>query len=129
MSFTRDYHIEVGIAIFLFALMVLWFGLKVALGIGGFGPTNEHTVTVQRLYVDYSGSGDSQSSHYMVGTDNGVYEVDNGILLGLWNADELYSRLHEGKTYEITTKGNRVVNILYQKYPYIVAVKELPANN
>lgn len=39
------------------------------------------TCKVERLYVDFSGTKDSSKSHYMVGTDQGVFEVDNSIWL------------------------------------------------
>ena len=88
-------------------------------GGGSFGPTKVQEVMVQRLYVDRS----SDSSHYMVGTDKGVFEVENGAFLGVWNADELYSTLREGKKYRITTEGNKIVNFIMQEYPYITAVQ------
>jgi hypothetical protein len=108
-------------------LLALLFAIvaPVITGAGSFGPTNHKSVTVTRLYVDHSGSGDSAASHYMVGTDNGVYEVANGLLLGIWNADELYSRLREGGKYRITTEGNKVVGFWMQEYPYITAVQEI----
>lgn len=90
------------------------------LGTGGWGPENDLTVQVQRLYVDAG-----EASSYMVGTDKGVFEVDNGWMLGVWNADEIYSRLEVGRRYEITTKGNRVVAWYSQSYPYIVRVRAL----
>lgn len=90
-------------------------------GTGGFGPERTQNVVVKRLYVD-SGTKES-GSHYMVGTDKGVFEVDNGILLGMWNADEIYAQMEQGKSYTIRTKGNRVVGFMFQYYPYIVEVK------
>jgi hypothetical protein len=100
-------------------------GYRIAKGAGSFGPTRTEEITVTRLYVDYSGGKDSQSSHYMVGTDKGVFEVDNGLFLGLWNADELYARLKEGQRYRVTTEGNKVVGFWLQSYPYITAVEPL----
>ena len=89
-------------------------------GVDGFGPVNEHTITVNRLYVD-----NSSQSHYMVGTDKGVFEVQNFLLpIQLFNSDELYSKLEVGKTYIVKTKGNRVVNWLMQQYPYIIEIRE-----
>jgi len=105
-------------------LVVLLVGIAVtytACGVGGFGPTAYHTVTVKSKHVDLR----SDSSHYMVVTDQGVFECDNGILLGIWNADELYGQLQDGKTYYITTKGKKHANILLQEYPYIVKVEEM----
>lgn len=102
------------------ALLIIMFGsvflIKYSLGVGGFGPEYVNTVTVQRLYVD-GGS----SSHYMVGTDKGVYEINNILIpIQLFNCDELYSKLEVGKTYNIKVKGNKVTNWLVQQYPYII---------
>lgn len=96
-------------------------GCNIFVGAGGWGPTRTQEVMVQRTYVDYSGSGDNKASHYMVATDKGLFEVDNGLLLGIWNADEVYGRMQGGKRYRITTKGNKVVGMFFQEYPYIVA--------
>ena len=85
-----------------------------------FGPENSLTVTVKRLYVDYDG----EFRSYMVGTDNGVFEVDNSAMLGIYNADETYSSLEEGKTYYIITKGEQVTNMFLQKYPVIISAVE-----
>ena len=91
-------------------------------GTGGFGPTREQLVTVTRCYVDTEG----KQSHYMVASDHGMFECDNGWLLGVWNADEIYGKLQAGKSYLITTKGNKVVNMFIQEYPYIVSVAPAP---
>ena len=110
--------------LFLPVLLLLIFGWPVAYvvrGCGVFGPTVAREVTVQRLYVD----GGKDSSHYMVGTDQGVFEVDNGLLLWQWNSDELFARLKEGKRYKITTEGRQVVGFLFQEYPYVTAVEEM----
>jgi hypothetical protein len=61
----------------------------------------------------------------MVATDQGVFEIDNGALLGVWNADEMYGRLKEGHTYRITTKGNKVVGYFSQEYPYIISLEDV----
>lgn len=89
-------------------------------GVGGCGPRRDvKHATVTRMYVDHSG-GKHGGSAYMVGTDKGVFEVDNGILLGMWNADELYSALKEGRTYDFVTKGETIQNWMMQEYPRIV---------
>ena len=97
-------------------------------GVGGWGPTVYHqNATIQRAWVDNSKEG----SHYMVATDRGVFEVDNGVLLGMWNADEVYGQMVVGKKYNITTKGKRWTNVIHQHYPYVVKVEpiiEPPAN-
>jgi hypothetical protein len=105
------------ICLFIFGL----FFIPMAFGLGGCGPTRTQEIVVQRLYVDNSG----ETSHYMVGTDCGVFEVDNGLFLGMWNADEVYSKLKEQKRYRVVTKGNKVVGMFLQSYPYIVQVTEI----
>jgi len=110
------------VAAVIIIVLILLF-IKPILGIFPFGPVSETAVTVQRLYVDYSGSGDSRASHYMVGTDKGVFEIDNSLWNWIWNADELYAKLVAGETYRVKTKGNKVVNFFFQKYPYIIEVR------
>lgn len=119
----------------LFALVVIACLAFVILGIpachyvtgtGGFGPYRTEEVEIKRAYVDTA----EKSSHYMVSTDKGMFEVDNGLLLGVDNADELYGKFQAGKKYRITTKGNKVVRryfffFLMQEYPYITQVEEL----
>lgn len=64
-------------------------------GVVGFGPEYVNQVTINRLYVD-----GGRSSHYMVGTDKGVYEIKNFLYpVQIYNCDELYSKLEVGKTY------------------------------
>jgi len=97
------------------SMFLLWYSL----GVRGFGPEYVNTVTVQRLYVD-GGS----SSHYIVGTDKGVYEIDNILFpIQLFNCDELYSKLEVGKTYKVKVKGNKVTNWFVQQYPYIIEIE------
>lgn len=116
------------IATVLLALLFAAFaGFNSLIGVGGWGPDKTQTITITRCYVDVSGSGDSRESHYMVGSDKGTFEVDNGLMLGVWNADDIYAKMREGRTYEVQTKGNRVVNFFMQEYPYIVAVREVEA--
>ena len=98
--------------------LLTWFNYS--LGIKGFGPESIQQVTIQRLYVD-GGS----SSHYMVGTDQGVLEVDNILWpVQVFNSDELYSQLEVGKTYTVKVKGNKVINWLVQEYPYIIEIQK-----
>jgi hypothetical protein len=119
----------VGIVFVLF--MALICGLAVLphalTGTGGFGPIRTETVTVESKHVDLSGGGDKHVSHYMVTTDRGTYEVANGWLLSTWNGDEIYGHLRDGRRYELTTKGNRVVGFFFQQYPYITAAREIQA--
>lgn len=102
------------------ALMLMPLGCSAVLGIQGCGPVRTTKATVNRVYVDAMGD---FGSAYMVGTDAGVFEVSNGFLLGVWNADEVFSRIEEGHTYRFTTKGNRVVNFFFQQYPYVLRVE------
>ena len=94
----------------------------VIFGVGVCGPTNKVTATVEKLYVDNSGS----SSHYMVATNVGIFEVDNSFWLGVYNSDELYSSLVAGQTYELTTEGNQVNNFMMENYPYISTIRKIP---
>ena len=88
-------------------------------GVAGFGPEYVNQVTVNRLYVD-----GGKSSHYMVGTDKGVYEIKNFLYpVQIFNCDELYSKLEVGKTYLVKIKGNKVTNWFMQQYPYIIEVR------
>jgi hypothetical protein len=91
-------------------------------GCGSFGPTTRQIVTVETKHVD-----SGESSHYMVGTDAGVFEVQNGFFLGIYDADDVYAKLRIGGRYQVTTKGNRVVNFWLKEYPYIVSIEELSA--
>jgi len=88
-------------------------------GVNGFGPEYVNNVTINRLYVD-----GGKASHYMVGTDKGVYEIRNHLIpIQLFNCDELYSKLEVGKTYLVKIKGNKVTNWFMQQYPYIIEVR------
>lgn len=88
---------------------------QVSCGVGGFGPQGTTTAKVLSKHVDAS----KESSHYMVTTDAGTFEVGNGVLLGVWNADEIYGSLAVGETYTFTTKGKKWVNMWMQEYPYV----------
>lgn len=94
-----------------------------AIGIFPFGPEKTITAKVERLYVDYSGGKDSSSSHYMVGTDQGVFEVNNSMWLWMWDADERYASMKQGETYRLRVKGKKVLNMLFQEYPGVISVE------
>lgn len=99
-------------------LVAILFGLPYSLDLYPFGPQSVETIKVERLYVDVSG----KSSSYMIGSDKGVFEMDNSFILGIYNIDELYSQLEVGKTYEVKVKGGKLLNILFQSYPHITEV-------
>lgn len=116
--------LELLICIAIIAIVVAMVGgFGGCFGVGGCGPTNSvQHATVQRLWVDNLGKG---GSAYMVGTDKGVFEVDNGIMLGMWNADEVYGSLHQGKTYDFVTKGRKIQSFFMQEYPRITSAVEV----
>ena len=95
------------------------------MGIFPFGPESSVTAKVERVYVDYSGGKESSSSHYMVGTDVGVFEVDNSLWLWMWDADKRYAKIKEGNTYAFRVKGREVIGLLFQEYPGIIAVEQI----
>jgi len=116
------------IACILIAIFLFGFVIPSIIGIGGFGPTEILDVTVSRAYVDVGGTKDNPESYYVVVTDKGSFEVDNGILLGIWNADDLFGQLKEGQKYRITTKGKRYQNWFMQELPYIIKVESIKGN-
>jgi hypothetical protein len=97
-------------------------GLRYGLGLFPFGPEQEVHAKIQRLYVDVSGDTQSTKSHYMVGTDKGVFEVSNSLWLWIWDADKQYSQLQADKEFKLKVKGNELINILFQEYPRITSV-------
>jgi hypothetical protein len=113
----------VGVIVGLVVVLVLLFGsfsCHITTGTSGFGPTKEIEATIISKHVDISGSGESRTSHFMVTTDKGTFEVQNGWILGMYNADEVYGKLKDGSKFRLTTKGNRVANMWMQQYPYIL---------
>lgn len=104
---------------------ILAVSLPIMIGTFPFGPEQIHQVTVNRLYIDTSSDGDGgHNSHYMVGTDKGVFEVDNSWIAGIRNADDMYASLLQGSNYTITVKGKKVVNFFMQEYPYIIRISK-----
>jgi hypothetical protein len=111
----------VAATIMVLAMYLPFVAIDYAYGVNGFGPEEEQVITIERLYVD-----GGESSHYMVGTDKGVYEVSNLMFpVQIWNSDEIYSSLKVGEKYTIKTKGNKILNWYFQEYPYIIEVKEI----
>lgn len=90
-------------------------------GLFPFGPVKTVEVKVERLYVDHSNNG----SDYMVGTDKGVFECDDSYINGIFNADEIYSNLKEGKRYLLTVRGRKLTNMIWKEYPNVLAVKSI----
>jgi len=94
------------------------------LGINGFGPERYYSVLVTNKHVDAQ----KDSSSYMVTTSYDgapkVFEVDNGVRLGIWNADEIYGLIVIGERYCFVAKGNEVTNFWRQQYPYILKVQK-----
>ena len=101
-------------------LLLFVLTAKPLFGLYPFGPKSSETITVQRLYVD-----SGKTSHYMVGTCKGVFEMDDSLILGIYNIDELYSELETGKTYEVELKGNKMVTWYCTDYPHIISFKEV----
>lgn len=101
------------------SVMCVNWVVRNSLNVAPFGPEITQQVKIERLYVDVSG----ESSHYMVGTDKGVFEVNNSMWLGIWNADETYSKLQTGNTYTVTTKGEKILDWWIQQYPLITKIE------
>ena len=102
------------------ALIVFVFVRNPLFGLYPFGPKASAAVTIERLYVD-----GGKYTHYMVGTDKGVFEMDDSIWLGIYNVDELYARLQTGKTYQVELKGNKLLTWYCSEYPHITSYKEI----
>jgi len=111
----------------LIVLIIVTVCATLAVGVYPFGPEKVITVKVTRLYVDTLPEGGG--SAYMVATDKGVFEVEDSVLLGIFNSDEIYGAMKADETYTIVTKGNRVVNFLMQEYPSIIKVTPRGTNN
>ncbi len=109
-------------------IAVVWYffmsGIDQLLGVGGFGPTRQYSVLVTNKHVDAQ----KDSSSYMVTTIFNdapkVFEVDNGVRLGIWNADEIYGLIVIGERYCFVARGNEVTNFWLQQYPYILKVQK-----
>jgi hypothetical protein len=114
--------------IFIGVLLAGFLGLRLGLGLFPFGPEQEVHAKIQRLYVDVSGDTQNTKSHYMVGTDKGVFEVSNSLWLWIWDADKRYSQLQVDNKYQLRVKGNELVNFLFQEYPRILSVTPTKIN-
>jgi len=116
---------SMGCGILLLITGLIFARIIIGFSTGGTGPTNNLVVTVESKHIDTS----HKESHYMVVTDKGAFEVANGLFLGIYNADEVYGHMQQGKTYAVTTKGVRMVNLFMQEYPYIVSATETATTN
>ena len=115
------------VVIVIVALVAAIIAIPMSHGIGYWGPERTWTATVTDKWIDTESDGDGgRQSHYMVSTDKGVFECDNSLLLGIWNADEIYGQLDEDKTYTIKTRGNGCKRWYIQEYPYVISVEEVP---
>ena len=83
--------------------------------------------TVLSKHID-SGKKSGDSS-YMVTTDKGTFEVQNGYWLDVWNADAIYGQLIEGHHYNFSVRGEEVVMYNINEYRYIVRVSESTKKN
>ena len=109
----------------LLLLTIAVVSCEVGMGAHGFGPHGMVTnAVVMSKHVDRG----REESHYMVTTDKGTFECDNGFLVGTWNADEIYGSMEIGKAYDIRTKGNKVVGMMFQSYPYVLGVTLVSTN-
>jgi hypothetical protein len=111
---------ELLLVVIFVAIVILPVSCSIFLGVGGFGPKEGHeNVTIKSKHLD------SQENSYMLVTDKGVFEVGNGFLLGMWNADEVYGEIEVGSIYNLETKGNKVLSWYVQAYPYVVEYRKL----
>lgn len=109
-------EVMVGIAILFVATFLIVLTLSYPVfGLFPFGPEETIVAKVERLYVD-------SRSYYMVGTYQGVFEVNNSTWLWMWDANERYANIKEGGTYKFRVKGRKMLNILFQEYPGIISV-------
>lgn len=68
-------------------------------------------------------TGPKGGSVYRVYTSCGVFEVDDNIFLGQFNAADTYARIQPGKTYRLTTYGWR--NGALSLFPNITQAQEV----
>ncbi len=82
-------------------------------------PARLVTAEVIKTWVDT----DHRTSHYMVATTAGVFEVANGIRTGIYNADEIFGLLRPGQTYTFTLRGQKRLGPGIQDYPFILSAR------
>ena len=107
--------VELMIIVVIIGILASGIATPFLVGAGAFGPTNYvQEAKIISKHVDYSGSGESRASHYMVTTNKGTFEIENGLLINVWNADEIYGSLEIGKVYTLKTEGNKKKHALLQ---------------
>lgn len=67
--------------------------------------------------------GQSQGSDARVYTSCGVFVVEDNVFLGQWNSADVYGRLVEGRSYDLTAHGVR--SGLLSLFPNITAATEV----
>jgi hypothetical protein len=78
-------------------------------------------------HIDYSNEGSGTTSHYVVVTDKGVFEIDTPLWdrifnMDTGNADVNYAKAEIGKSYVFHTYGYRI-DILWV-YPIVTGVEK-----
>lgn len=89
---------------------------KPVAGFGAWGQRRAITATVRKTWVDVQWG----FSHYLVATDQGVFEIANNHRLYVRDADEMFGLIEAGKTYIFDLCGNTTTNALANYYPLIV---------
>ncbi len=120
----RDAKIVAG-AVVVVLFCMLPYGCGQMLGDGSWGGGEHRTIraTVQSKHVDVGSAGKTSSTSYMVTTDKGTFEIENGWIMSIWNADEMYGRLEVGKTYTLDVQGDQLTNFMFQQYPFVTGVR------
>lgn len=100
-------------------------GCAAAAGDGSWGFGEDERAVEVLVNDKHEDHAQNSGSSYMVGTDQGTYEVDNGFILGMWDADEVYGSIKVGGRYRFTVQGSTTASWWTQTYPYITKVEEL----
>jgi len=113
-----------GILTLVILLLFTPYGCGQMTGDGSWGGGKRQIINAKILskHVDISQSGKMSNTHYMVTTDRGTFEIENGWIIDVWDADELYGKLVIGKTYNLTIQGDQLTNFLFQQYPFVIKV-------
>ena len=110
-----------------FALTILVLGL-LSTGMA-WAHLNENYVDASVIgkHIDYSNEGSGTTSHYVVVTDKGTFEIDTPLWdrifnMDISNADVNYAKIETGKSYTFHTYGYRI-DILWV-YPIVTGVEK-----